>query len=301
MTPFFDTSVRNLVIIDDLMNDACATKSVSELFTEGSHHRNLSVINLTQDLFPRGKQSTTQRRNTQYLVLFKSPMGQDQIQTIAKFMFPGSVKEFMRIYHQATSRPFGHLVVDTIEALQNRLKTDIFSSRTFQGSSEGEDTGDSLHKINLLDCPRDQTSEKREKGVHINAGVDMNFCQTSKKMSKNTNMAHSCDDCGTLFDTSHDLQQHVKNWCPEREPPLKVRRTDQVVPIEANVEIAKSPPVRSSESELGIFRAMLKRAESGNRAERKYKIKKYMDQGLDQAHAVEKADKKLVSQFCYTH
>ena len=51
-------------------------KAESDLFREGSHHRNLSVINLTQSLFPKGKNSVTQRRNTQYLVIFKSPMSQ---------------------------------------------------------------------------------------------------------------------------------------------------------------------------------------------------------------------------------
>ena len=124
---FFDVRKRNLIVLDDLMSDTSKDNCVSELFTEGSHHRNLSVVNLTQNLFPPGKQSTTQRRNTQYLVLFKSPMGQDQIQTMGKFMFPGRVKSFMKIYENATRKPYGHLVIDTNESYGNRLKTDVFN------------------------------------------------------------------------------------------------------------------------------------------------------------------------------
>lgn len=27
----------------------------------------------------------------------------------------------------------------------------------------------------------------------------------------------SCDDCGLVFDSTHDLQRHIKTWCPENE------------------------------------------------------------------------------------
>ena len=47
-----------------MMDIAGNNKAVSDLFTEGSHHRNLSVINLTQSLFPKRKNTVTQRRNT---------------------------------------------------------------------------------------------------------------------------------------------------------------------------------------------------------------------------------------------
>ncbi|KAG8234622.1 hypothetical protein J437_LFUL014528, partial [Ladona fulva] len=43
----------SLIIIDDLMREADGR--VVDLFTKGSHHRNLSVIHLTQNLFHQGK------------------------------------------------------------------------------------------------------------------------------------------------------------------------------------------------------------------------------------------------------
>jgi len=44
----------SLVILDDLLTDVYS-KQVCELFTRGSHHRNISVILITQNLFHQGR------------------------------------------------------------------------------------------------------------------------------------------------------------------------------------------------------------------------------------------------------
>jgi len=40
-----------LVIIDDLMQET--NETVANMFTKGSHHRNVSVVFLAQNLFPK--------------------------------------------------------------------------------------------------------------------------------------------------------------------------------------------------------------------------------------------------------
>jgi hypothetical protein len=107
-------------------------ETVAELFTEGSHHRNLSVVNVTQNMFPSGRHAVTQRRNTQYMVIFKSPMGQDQIRILAGFMFPGRVHKFLNIYNKATSKPHGYLIIDSKQTTSDseRLNTDIFKEES---------------------------------------------------------------------------------------------------------------------------------------------------------------------------
>ena len=40
---FIDPRIRNLVVLDDLMSTASKDSRINDLFTEGSHHRNLSV------------------------------------------------------------------------------------------------------------------------------------------------------------------------------------------------------------------------------------------------------------------
>jgi hypothetical protein len=44
---FINPSMRNLVILDDLMTSSAKDPRMNELFTEGIHHMNLSVIAYT--------------------------------------------------------------------------------------------------------------------------------------------------------------------------------------------------------------------------------------------------------------
>ncbi len=74
---FFSPQHTNVIVLDDMMSVTQNDPKVTDLFTEGSHHRNLSVVNLTQNLFPPGKTAVAQRRNAHYMVIFKSPMSQD--------------------------------------------------------------------------------------------------------------------------------------------------------------------------------------------------------------------------------
>ena len=43
-----------LIILDELLNDVYS-KDVCNLFTKGSHHRNISVFLITQNLFHQGR------------------------------------------------------------------------------------------------------------------------------------------------------------------------------------------------------------------------------------------------------
>ena len=52
---FFDTTTPNLVIIDDLMTDCKNDENLTKLFTIGSHHKNLSIIFIVQNLFLKGR------------------------------------------------------------------------------------------------------------------------------------------------------------------------------------------------------------------------------------------------------
>ena len=49
----------SLVVLDDLMSQCSNDQRVADLFTRGSHHRGISVLYLTQNLFPPGKLSRT--------------------------------------------------------------------------------------------------------------------------------------------------------------------------------------------------------------------------------------------------
>ena len=69
---FLNTALQNLIVIDDLMSEASNDKQIHDLLTKGSHHCNLSVIYLVQNLYSQGKESRTMSLNSQYFVLFNN-------------------------------------------------------------------------------------------------------------------------------------------------------------------------------------------------------------------------------------
>ena len=97
-------------MFDDQMIDASKDKRIMNLFTRGSHHRNLSVI--VQNLFHQGKGSRNISLSSDYLKLFKNPRDKLQILTLAKQVYPGQTDFFLNQYEDALKRPFGYLLID---------------------------------------------------------------------------------------------------------------------------------------------------------------------------------------------
>ena len=125
---FFDTRYPTLFIVDDLMKEATQSSDICDLFTEGSHHRNLSIICLLQNMFYKGKEIRTMSLNTHYMVLFKNPRDQQQVSVLARQMYPGRSHYFMEEYQVATERPHGYLFVDLKQNTpeDQRLRANIF-------------------------------------------------------------------------------------------------------------------------------------------------------------------------------
>jgi hypothetical protein len=56
-------------VLGDLMDSAFSSK-VSELFTKGSHDRNISLVLITQNVFHQGPSSRDIYLNSKYKVVF---------------------------------------------------------------------------------------------------------------------------------------------------------------------------------------------------------------------------------------
>ena len=123
---------NNLLIIDDLMSQASESDEVQKVFTQYCHHRNLSCIYLVQNFFCQGKASRTISLNANYLVLYKNVRDRTQITHLARQMFPNQSKYFIESYNDATSKPFGYLLIDFKSTTPDilRLRTDILSGLT---------------------------------------------------------------------------------------------------------------------------------------------------------------------------
>ena len=84
----FSESSHGLVVLDDLQHHVIENKEMELLFTQGCHHRRLSVIFIVQNLYGQGKSARTIALNSWYLVLFKNIRGTSQIRHLNSQLFP---------------------------------------------------------------------------------------------------------------------------------------------------------------------------------------------------------------------
>ena len=75
----FDPREKNLLILDDQMSDAGKSDQLEKYFVQGSHHRNLTIIFVVQNIFEKAKAMRSTNLNTTYLVLYKNPRDKGQI------------------------------------------------------------------------------------------------------------------------------------------------------------------------------------------------------------------------------
>ena len=122
----FDGRSRVLLIIDDLMNEA--DQNVCNLFTKLSHHRNVSVVFVTQNLFHRNRHVRTMNLNTHYVVLFKNPRDAGQVAIMARQMYPRKSNFVVEAFRDATREPYGYLMIDLKPETDDRyrFRTNIF-------------------------------------------------------------------------------------------------------------------------------------------------------------------------------
>lgn len=122
-----------LVIIDDLMRESSSCDAIVDLFTKGSHHKNLSVILISQNLFHQGRGQRDISLNANYIVVFKNPRDRAQIRHLARQVYPDDPKFLEEAYYDATSRPHGYLLLDLKQSTPDeyRFRSCIFPEDTF--------------------------------------------------------------------------------------------------------------------------------------------------------------------------
>ena len=91
---------RTMLIIDDLMSET--DSRVTDMFTRGSHHKNISVVYVTQNLYNKDKENRTISLNTHYLVLSKNSQDVAQISHLGRQIFLKKVAFFSEVFKDAT-------------------------------------------------------------------------------------------------------------------------------------------------------------------------------------------------------
>ena len=119
----FDSNVNNLLILDDLMKECGKDNSIYDIFTIDSHHKNISVFFLTQNLFPKEKNARTISLNCNYIIVLNNPRDRAQIFHLARQMYPDNVNFLLECYNDAVeSQPYGYLFLDFTQSTPRKFR-----------------------------------------------------------------------------------------------------------------------------------------------------------------------------------
>lgn len=111
-----------LVVIDDLMCEAW-NNSITDLFIKGSHHYNLSVIFIIQNIFHQGRGQRDISQNANYILIFKNPR-----------VRPENSNFLQEVHHDTTSKPYGYFLIYLKQTtLENcRFRKCVYPSDPYQ-------------------------------------------------------------------------------------------------------------------------------------------------------------------------
>ena len=99
------------------------------LFTQGSHHKNITVIFINHNIFDQGKNARTIALNVKYIVLFSNPRDNLQISYLGRQLFPKNGQSLQEAHTDAiNSQKWGYLLIDLQPQTPNylRLRSHIF-------------------------------------------------------------------------------------------------------------------------------------------------------------------------------
>jgi hypothetical protein len=123
---------HGVIVLDDLISAVMKSNKAESLFIMGSHHKRLTVILVSQNMFYQAKAARTISLNMHYMVLYRNLRDKSQIKCLAQQIFPGQVSEFMAVYNDIHKDPFNYLVIDLHPHADGeyRLRTHIFTDET---------------------------------------------------------------------------------------------------------------------------------------------------------------------------
>jgi hypothetical protein len=123
----FADGTSRCIVLDDLMSDVVKSIDMQHIFTRGSHHKNITVIYLNQNMYCQGKFSRTLSLNTQYIFILKCPRDTTQLALMGRQIGVG--KSLIEAYEDVMANyPYGYLMLDLSPHNNDgyKLKTNIF-------------------------------------------------------------------------------------------------------------------------------------------------------------------------------
>ena len=114
-----NNGTKYLLTFDDSCEEIRKSKAFVDSATAG-RHRGLSTIYIKHNLFHQSKLGRDVELQNTHIVLFKSPRDVMQVTTLTTQLGLGS--ELVDWYRDATSVPFGHLLIDLSPRTDDRLR-----------------------------------------------------------------------------------------------------------------------------------------------------------------------------------
>ena len=116
-----DTSKPSLLVVDDLILSG-KNKDMAEMFILGSHHNQISVFYITQNLFPNCPLFRLMNSNSHYFILFNSQRHYRQINTLAQQMFCGKdLKRVTNAYLRSSKQQRGFILLSLVPEIPKGL------------------------------------------------------------------------------------------------------------------------------------------------------------------------------------
>ncbi len=116
----FDGKENTLLILDDLMEQI--DENASMLFTRVSHHRDLSVVLLIQNMFVKNPHARTISLNSHYYVIFKNPRDINQFAVLARQMYGSKSKFAIEAFNECTQEAHGYLLIHLLRMIAHSIR-----------------------------------------------------------------------------------------------------------------------------------------------------------------------------------
>ena len=113
-----------LLVLDDLMAEEVKTKLLEllDLFTKHSHHQNVTVLCLCQDMFPPEKYAKSISRNAHYTIALKNLRDQLGMRNFLLRAFPTCLQDMMVVCQKLTEKPFEYMALDVHPGSDDRKR-----------------------------------------------------------------------------------------------------------------------------------------------------------------------------------
>ena len=159
-------------------------------------------------------------------------------------------------------------------------------------------------RSNVLDKTQEDDVIPMAKGISIKEQEDNVHSFEDNSGEQTCEIMPSCDDCGMVLDSVHDLQRHTKTWCPESES-MKRKREDEDT-IEENT--SKRPRAELIEYENSNdssevedddidenegYKALINESVDSTETIWDAKYNKYLEKGMDEEDAIQQSNQKI--------